>query len=193
LSGEGFELKNNNIDKNNEKRPISSDNKNIALNRALDVEKSTLFDLELKNSLLDFASDSIWVIDFKGNFLYVNKSAYKTLGFTKKELMNMNIHELDAPEYSESIDQYLKELMETGEAKYETCHYHKDGSQIPVEIQSKIIELNGQKLVLSIIRDINIYKNFQNNSEKAIKNQTEEFQKLNNKLRKKRKNGPKFK
>jgi PAS domain S-box-containing protein len=187
LSGEGFELKNNNIDKNNEKRPISSDNKNIALNRALDVEKSTLFDLELKNSLLDFASDSIWVIDFKGNFLYVNKSAYKTLGFTKKELMNMNIHELDAPEYSESIDQYLKELMETGEAKYETCHYHKDGSQIPVEIQSKIIELNGQKLVLSIIRDINIYKNFQNNSEKAIKNQTEEFRKLNNKLRKKEK------
>ena len=168
-------------DENDDKKLILSNNKNIRPERVSDIENSIFLDLKLKNLLLDFASDSIWVIDFKGNFRYVNEAAYKTRGFTKKELMNLNIHDLDAPEDSELIDQHLKELMETGEAKYETVHYHKDGSQISVEIHAQKIDLNGQKLVLSVIKDLTILKNYQKNLKKEIKNQTEEFRKLNRK------------
>lgn len=180
MDHEGFEVKNPN-DENDDKKLILSNNKNIRPERVSDIENSIFLDLKLKNLLLDFASDSIWVIDFKGNFRYVNEAAYKTRGFTKKELMNLNIHDLDAPEDSELIDQHLKELMETGEAKYETVHYHKDGSQISVEIHAQKIDLNGQKLVLSVIKDLTILKNYQKNLKKEIKNQTEEFRKLNRK------------
>jgi hypothetical protein len=55
--------------------------------------------------------------------------------------MNMNIHELDVPEYAELVDHHLKVLMGTDEDKYETVHYHKDGSHIPVEIHSRIIQI----------------------------------------------------
>ena len=174
-------------DKDDYKESISSDDNKKVPKTVSKTDKSTFVDLKLKNLLLDSASDSIWVIDFDGNFVYVNESAYKTRGYSKKDLMNMNIHELDVPENAELIEQHLKELMETGEAKFETVHLHKDGSQIYVEIHSRIIELNEKKVVLSVIRDITSTKKYQKKLELEAKKHIEEFIKLDLKHRKREK------
>ncbi|MCX6004791.1 MAG: PAS domain S-box protein [Chloroflexi bacterium] len=52
------------------------------------------------------------------------------------------------------IEPRIKGLMKTGNAIFETTHYCKDGSVIPVEVHANIIEFGGHKYILSAARDI---------------------------------------
>ena len=109
---------------------------------------------ELKTQLLDSANDPIFLHDFDGNFVYINESAYKTLGYTKDELMKMNLHDLDVPESADLIKPRINDLIKKGESTFEAAHCRKDGSVIPVEIRARIIEYRDRKLVLNNVRDI---------------------------------------
>lgn len=111
-------------------------------------------ELKSKTELLDSLSDSIFLHDFEGNFLYVNKAAYKLLGYTKSELMSMNLHDLDVPEYEKLIKYRINDLKEKEDVIFESGQFHKDGSIIPLEVHARVIEMNGQKFVLSVARDI---------------------------------------
>ena len=110
--------------------------------------------LKLEAQLLDAATDSIFLHDFEGNFIYINEAAYKSHGYTKDELMAMNLKDFDVPEYAKLIELRIKELMEKGEATFESAHFRKDGSIMPVEVHARIIEVGDKKLVLSVTRDI---------------------------------------
>ena len=117
---------------------------------------------ELKTQLLDAANDPIFLHDFDGNFVYINESAYKTLGYTKDELMKMNLHDLDVPESADLIKPRINDLIKKGESTFEAAHCRKDGSVIPVEIRARIIEYRDRKLVLSNVRDITERKRIEN-------------------------------
>lgn len=136
--------------------------------RINELEKQlTEKELQLDNSrlmlqLLDSATDSVFLHDFDGNFIYVNEAAYKTRGYTKEELMGMNLHDLDVPKYEKLIEPRIKELRAKKESTFETAHFRKDGSEMPIEIHSKIIKFNDKLLVLSYVRDITKHKKIEN-------------------------------
>jgi PAS domain S-box-containing protein len=109
---------------------------------------------DLKDLLLDLTSDSIFLHDQEGNFIYINQAAHKKLGYTKEELMAMNLHDLNVPEFTAQIKSRINDLMEKGESTFEAAHYRKDGTVMPVEINSRIIEYENQNFVLSSVRDI---------------------------------------
>ena len=48
-------------------------------------------ELRLKELLLDGASDSIFLHDLEGKFLYLNEAAYKDRGYEKEELLGKNL------------------------------------------------------------------------------------------------------
>jgi len=179
-------VKNSKNQENHPKKSISSDEKNDQ-ERVSNIDNFINLHLDLKNLLLDIASDSIWVTDLDGNFIYVNEAAFKTIDYAQKEFMNMNINEIDVPEYAELVDQHRKVLMGADEDKCETVHYHKDGSQIPVEIHSRIIQINGEKLVLSVFRDITRHESYQEKLEIEARNYIEKFNKLEQKRKKREK------
>lgn len=124
-------------------------------------------ELVLKSLILDSATDSIFLHDFDGNFIYINKTAYKSRGYTKDELMGMNLHDLDTQEYAELIKPRIKELMEKGEITFESGHFRKDMSIMPVEVHARIIESEGKNCVLSIARDISERKKAEETLKKA--------------------------
>lgn len=111
-------------------------------------------ELELKGLLLDAATDSIFLHDLYGNFIYVNERAYKERGYTKQELLAMNLKQLDTPDYVPLIKPRIKELMEKGEIRIESAHIGKNRTAMPVEVHARLIEYQGRKLVLSVARDI---------------------------------------
>lgn len=134
---------------------------NLVKNRIVELEDQLADEeLQLEESeklmmqLLDSTTDSVFLHDFNGNFVYVNEAAYKTRGYTKKELLGMNLHNLDIPKYEKLIESRIKELIEKGECIFESAHFRKDGSQMRVEIHSKIIEYKTKPFVLSYVRDI---------------------------------------
>jgi PAS domain S-box-containing protein len=49
-------------------------------------------------SLIEHASDAIYVVDFKGNFTDVNASLCKMTGYTRNELLQLNVEDIIDPE-----------------------------------------------------------------------------------------------
>ncbi len=110
--------------------------------------------LELRALLLDTSTDSIVMHDFAGNFKYVNEAAYKTKGYTKEELMAMKLDDLIFPEDAALLEQRKQEIKEMGCVVFEGAQRRKDGSIINIEVQTRIIEFEGEKLLLSVEHDI---------------------------------------
>ena len=111
-------------------------------------------ELRLKERMLDGASDSIFLHDLDGHFIYLNEAAYKSRGYEKDELLSKNIFDLPTPEYAASRGKRLAELLEKGEVIFESAHCRKDGSIMPVEIQARVFDLDDRPLILSAARDI---------------------------------------
>ena len=134
--------------------------------------------------LFNNVSDAIFVhgvsqdISVIGKFkiIEVNDVACKYLGYTREELLQMNIAELDAPETLENIPQILNKLFTQGRATWEGIHIHKDGSRIPVEISIQLFKLYEKPMVLSSVRDITERKKAENalkESEERLRSLTE--------------------
>ena len=106
-------------------------------------------------NIYNSSSDIILILNQKGQILNVNKTVEKHLGYTDAEFIGSNIREyiiksdIDEAEYRMS-SMYLGKKVPIREMKMISKH----GLEIPVEVNSKIIEYNGKKSILSIIRNI---------------------------------------
>jgi PAS domain S-box-containing protein len=105
-------------------------------------------------NLFNSSTDGIFLLDMKGNFLDVNFTAYTRLGYTKEEMLSLHISQLDSPEFADRVPERLAEITERGYAVFESAHLRKDGSVMPVEVNSKILGHEGQRVFFSVIRDI---------------------------------------
>jgi PAS domain S-box-containing protein len=111
-------------------------------------------ELILKASLLDLATDAIYVTDFDGNFIYVNEATCQSRGYSRQELLGLNLRQLTPAEYTQNRPQRLEELLAGGETIFETAGLRKDGSTLPLEVHARMIELQDRKVILSVSRDI---------------------------------------
>jgi len=111
-------------------------------------------EIRLKELYLDNAMDSVVVHDLAGNMCYVNQAACRAEGYSKDELLKMNLRQRVASEFAGMVETRLKVITEEGGNVFESMHIRKDGSHMPVAVHSRIIEINGEKMVLSVERDI---------------------------------------
>jgi PAS domain S-box-containing protein/putative nucleotidyltransferase with HDIG domain len=116
--------------------------------------KQAEIELKLKERLLDGASDSIFLHDLAGRFIYVNEAACRDRGYEKEELRVRDVWALIAPDYVATREKLCQDLQAQGEITFESAHVRKDASVMPVEIHARIIDLEDQRLILSVARDI---------------------------------------
>jgi PAS domain S-box-containing protein len=88
-----------------------------------------------------------------GNFVEINEIAYSRLGYTREEMLNMSPFDIDIHAREEVI-QILKRIKVSESVTFESVHICKDGSQVPVEIKTHVLEIEGEKYTLSVCRDI---------------------------------------
>ncbi len=111
-------------------------------------------ELNLKAQLLDAATDSIFLYRPDGTLIYVNEAAYKSRGYSKEELMAMNGWELAIPEFARLFNSQVKEVINEGEATFESVHLCKDGTSMLVETHSRVIKVDSEDLILSVCRNV---------------------------------------
>lgn len=110
--------------------------------------------LEKIVQILESAVDSIYIHDAEGNFIYVNEAAARSHGYTKEELLKTNLRKLNVPDSSEIFDRHMKKVLEEGDGICEIVHYRKDGSVLPLEINTRAVEFDGNMVLFSDARDI---------------------------------------
>lgn len=104
--------------------------------------------------LFESASDCILILDQAGRITDINHTGYERLGYSKEEMLGKRISEFDPPEFAAHVPARIAMIQSQGYAVFESAHVRKDGSVMPVEINTRAIEINGQQRFLSVIRDI---------------------------------------
>ncbi len=111
-------------------------------------------DLQQRAMLLDAAYDSIIAYDPEGKIIYANETACSLRGYTKEEMLAMNMRQLVPPEELPRLDERQKQLAEQGELSSEAVHVKKNGSVFLVDTHLRLVELAGHKLTIAVQRDI---------------------------------------
>ncbi len=105
-------------------------------------------------TLFESSADGIFILDLDGNFIDANPIAYQRLGYTREEMLSMNISMLDTPEYADKVPGRVRQLREQGVAVFESANRRKDGSVMQIEVSARLLEYEGKPVLFSVNRDI---------------------------------------
>jgi diguanylate cyclase (GGDEF)-like protein/PAS domain S-box-containing protein len=112
--------------------------------------------------LLENARDIILFVGLDGQIAEANKAAEDAYGYSRDELLLMNVFGLHRPNDRLIIEKYMKEASRGG-ITYETVHIRKDGTPFPVEVSSQQISIGKQIILGKVIRDISDRKRIEDN------------------------------
>ena len=104
--------------------------------------------------LFESASDGLVLVSRSGRIRDINRIGHERLGYAKGEMLGRRIAEFDLSEFAHKVPERVAQIMRDRQATFESVHVRKDGSRIPVEINARLVELNGEKMLYSAIRDI---------------------------------------
>ncbi|MCX8022941.1 MAG: PAS domain S-box protein [Syntrophorhabdaceae bacterium] len=110
--------------------------------------------LHFTKFMVDYATDTILLLEKNGKILYVNEQASIDSGYTKEELLNMTIFDLNPTLTPDAYMADWEQRRRTKKAVFETVHKHKSGRIYPVEVSSNYINYGGREFRCAIIRDI---------------------------------------
>jgi len=114
--------------------------------------------------LFDAAPVGIGIADLEGNVLDANLSMQEMTGFTLEEFRNINVQATYADPDERKL--LIKTLKETGRVRdWEVRLKRKDGTIYYALLNADLVELCGQKVLLTTARDITELKR----AEKALK------------------------
>jgi PAS domain S-box-containing protein len=117
--------------------------------------KDELIESELRyRTLFDGASDAIFLHDLDGKIFETNTIATRLLGYSKKEFMQMRMHDIDLRPEALFTREMTRDFLARGYILFESVQMKKDGTHVPVEISSRITEYFGMSAVMSTVRDI---------------------------------------
>jgi diguanylate cyclase (GGDEF)-like protein/PAS domain S-box-containing protein len=104
-------------------------------------------------TLFDLAADCLIILDLDGTIRDINRTGHERLGYTRDEMIGMHVTDLDPPEFAAEVPKRFEEIEKRG-AVFESAHRCKDGTVMPVEIHSRVIELEGKKVIFGVVRNI---------------------------------------
>jgi len=119
-------------------------------------EKLTPFGEEIYRSLIDQSVEMVYLHDTEGQILEVNRAAIKWTGYTKEELLSMNVFDLHP--YTEGRENVIREWKNwragIDNITLEFEHRRKDGKLLPVEISTGKVIVGKHELMLALVRDV---------------------------------------
>jgi PAS domain S-box-containing protein len=127
-----------------------------------DIKKRQMAEKALRESekkyrgLIETASEAIIVIDYEsGKIIDVNRKGIELLGRSADEIIGMHHSQIHPSDETEKYTWLFKKsatYLSPPDIAYHMLH--KDGSRIPVEISTSIMELEGRKIIQGIFRDL---------------------------------------
>lgn len=133
-----------------------------ALGIAIDI--TALRDAELRSKqsearlreLFENATDMMYSTSIEGDFKSVNKAFLHTTGYSREELLHMNLRDLVTPSERGDVDRILLSRLGGAEkAIDELTLRHRDGRKIHVEVSNRLVFEGGKpNLFQGIARDV---------------------------------------
>jgi PAS domain S-box-containing protein len=133
-------------------------------NEFLEIENEKKRNSELLDQLFFNSPIGIVLIDTNGTVKNVNQSFECMFGYTKNELLGINLDEKIAPDYLDKSAKTLSRMSFTGDTfQTEALRLNKAGHEVPVLIGGVPVEVDGEVIAIyGMYVDITERKNLEN-------------------------------
>ena len=105
-------------------------------------------------AILDNVADAIFIHDANGSLLEINKITETRLGYSRQEILLMNLKDISNSENFTSFTSDIELVKKKGSITFESLQKTKNGKLIPSEISVTLINFDGEEAFLSVARDI---------------------------------------
>jgi len=122
------------------------------LRRRKELER-LVAEMTKKQMLALHAGDPLLLVTSDGAISEGNHAAEKLYGYSRDELLKLRIQDLRPQESPETLSRQMQQAKKQG-LLFETTHVRKDGTVVPVEVNSRSLIIEGQEMLLSVIRDV---------------------------------------
>jgi len=103
---------------------------------------------------VESSPDAVFWLNEEGGFPYVSEQACRSLGYSREELMQLSLWDIDAEFTQEMWRAHWEKSRKRGGARLERFHQRKDGTVFTVEISSKNVAFENQVYHIAYVRDI---------------------------------------
>lgn len=108
-----------------------------------------------RNQLLVQASiDAIFMESVDGALIDCNDVALQMYGYTRDEMLKLNVKDLVAPYFYQQIKEYTQWELSQGGRVHDVPNIRKDGTIFPVEVSIQLTTIDEQPVLVAFIRDI---------------------------------------
>jgi len=122
---------------------------------------------ERLRTILKTAQDGLWLVDAStGQLADVNEAAASMLGYTREELLNRGLVDIDVQWSPEELHREMQKVKESENAFFETRHCTKGGQTIYVEVSVNYLPANDQ--FFAFIHNITDRKRAENELKNAL-------------------------
>ncbi len=90
----------------------------------------------------------------RGHFVEVNDVACRRLGYTREELLNCSVADINTGIIRNGDHALVLELQTGKEITFDAEQVRKDGTRFPVHVNARMIDLWGHQFILSLVRDL---------------------------------------
>lgn len=104
-------------------------------------------------ALIQTSMDGFCIIDVSGRFLDCNAALCEHLGYTREELLQLNIRDVEVSESSSEISEHIQKVFRLERERFHSRHRRKDGMIRDVEVSAQYVPALGERLYI-FIRDI---------------------------------------
>jgi len=113
-------------------------------------------DLEMFLQMVDLTNDAIQVAGEDSKLVYVNEKASKNLGWSRDELIGKSVVDLEVIFETEEAWRTHVEVVKSHPKGMlvEGINIREDGTQFPVEVNARWLELGGRGYIVAVLRDI---------------------------------------
>ncbi|MFW9894252.1 MAG: PAS domain S-box protein [Candidatus Thorarchaeota archaeon] len=151
----------------------------IALTQTVRRRTKELKESEEKYSnLFQHSNDGIFFHDLEGNILDVNQKVLEQFGYTKAEILSLNIAQMHPVSELKESEIAFEEIANKGFVRFEINFKKKNGDIFPAEVSSSLFEIGGKRFIQGIVRDITIRKQ----SDVKLKESEEKYRNMINNL-----------
>ena len=147
---------------------VSYGNENVLLAIVKDITEQKKAEIALQKSeqnyreIFNSTTEAIFVYDSEtGAILDANESGLLLYGYTHDEVLRLTLEDFSlgvSPYSMEEAKQWLHKVFTDGAQTFEWKSRKKNGEIFWVEVSLKIVSINGQQKILSVVRDISASK-----------------------------------
>jgi PAS domain S-box-containing protein len=110
--------------------------------------------VEMLKQSIDCLPEGAYWFDTSNKFNYVSEAGCKALGYTKTEMLDMTVGQVNPRATPEVMAKMWSVLRAQGSYVGESVHRRKDGTEFPVEIRSSHVEFEGREYCCGFAIDI---------------------------------------